>query len=138
VAEAVDGEPDCLAPDDPTVVEKISVFNFSLAFTTQFVIDAAESLPIPDACGDLIDCCAAIAEDYRRFQCETLVKDPVRAATRCPSVFSSYAPHCPDIGGGGAGGSGGAGTEGGSAGSSGSLTTHAYCCYRACGYTHLT
>ena len=63
VADATNGEPECLPSEDPSVSLRVGDnLSFGCGFAVEFVIAPAESQPVPAACEDLLECCASVSD----------------------------------------------------------------------------
>jgi hypothetical protein len=119
------GRPSCLAPDDPAVLPRVSQLISSCGFAVEFVIGAADDVPVPDACTPLVDCCASFSQsDFsRRMVCQ--MNSPAQATvTFCAAAMDNLHAFgdCKD-----------AGIPDASPADASAGSAHALCCYRTCG-----
>jgi hypothetical protein len=147
VAEISNGKAGCLPVKDSTLVRQLGDHIQSVGFVPEFVIDATDVLPIPEACEPLLSCCAAIAGDeyvWQRESCYDQVDhiDQVNAATaeHCSNTLALHHMNlspssdfsCASTVGEDAGVSAGE-----NAGAEAPSRQHALCCYRTCGFHHV-
>jgi hypothetical protein len=133
VTEATNGEPQCLAADDPAILARLGDSISSCGFVTEFVIAATESQPVPAACEELLECCESLT-DWQGQQCHDRVDSGGRD---CAAFLQTYRSQslCSEPSGGDAGVDAGLSMEA-DAGESARSSRYALCCYRACAYIH--
>jgi hypothetical protein len=154
------GTIDCLPADHPDVHELVQSYVWDSGPSVDFVIESADSVPIPVECEDFLKCCSEIDPDADAAGpeiCNDRV-DTAEEATASTCAVANYEPFgsgggstmgCgPGSGGTGSGGSGGGGaggddgTSGGSSAGGGGgasaeeSTLFGLCCYTTCVHTH--
>jgi hypothetical protein len=133
------GRPECLPPNDPVLYSRLLNAIFSCGFLIEFVIDASNHVPLPEACEPLVECCFSIApENFRRQECETWLHSPAPINARYCASMLNY-----EIAGVQACSNGTTLDSGMPDARPEASTTdgqrppkHALCCYRTCGSSH--
>ena len=145
VSERTQGEAECLPVNDPTLLGHLQTPIASTGFGTWFVIDVAETIPLPNSCEPLLECCSRIPQDnstYRQHRCYDWLENPssTTLVDGCPvwratfkEVFACSETSVSDAGQSQDAGGDAATTERDDAGSQAD-PFHSLCCYRTCGF----
>jgi hypothetical protein len=135
VVGATNGEPECLAADDPMLMTRLLDDVNTCGFVVEYVIASVGSQPLAAACDALVECCESIPPENRRTQhCYDALERPrLDCVARREGHLSSYG--C-SAGSSQDGGVDGGGSSAADAGASGSSLRYALCCYHVCGHNH--